>query len=112
MTTRTLNIKLPTIVLESYANVPVKTRNKVFVSHLKKFQHLNSDGVLVKYQFDQDKQMGGLHSTIGVKVDKQLHSDLKLAAIQQGVSLSEYAGQVICRMPVIARGVSKQWSTN
>lgn len=98
--TTTINVKIPIKVLTAYSKIKVRDRNEIFKSYLSSFQKLDKNGYLMKYPYDPNKQLEGAYTTIGIKIDKALHSDLKLAAIQQGVNLNDYAGQVITQMAI------------
>lgn len=91
---KTLNIKLPVSVLEKYDNYKVEHVNFIFRNYLEEHKALDENGHLVKYEYDKNLSTG-LTTNYALKIDGRLHSDLKLAALQQNVNMNEYAGQVI-----------------
>lgn len=91
---KTLNIKLPIRTLEKYATVKPENVNRVFREYLGEHSALNEKGEYIKYEYDRELDTG-LKTNYSLKIDDLLHSDLKLASLQQHINMNEYAGQVI-----------------
>lgn len=93
---KTLNIKLPYNSLVKYKDVNVDIRNAMFRDFLEGHKVLNDEGYWTKYQYDSGAYKGYMTNYM-LKVDDDLHKELKLESIKQGVNMNLYAGQVITR---------------